>query len=107
MFVVVLIGPLFTTVWEINMSEKPEKIGMISSMCNFLEIWTIEDFRNAVLVWALGQERPDSVLTEKETGTTFVLEEGMAAHSGILVWRIPKDTGAWWAIVHGVAKSQT
>ena len=22
-------------------------------------------------------------------------------------WRIPKDKGAWWAIVHGVAKSRT
>ena len=22
-------------------------------------------------------------------------------------WGIPKDRGAWWAIVHGVAKSQT
>ena len=103
-----LIGPLVTAVWEINMSEKPEKIGMISSMCNFfLKIWTIENFRNAVLVWVLGHELPDSMLTEKETGTTFVLEEGMATHSSILVWRIPKGIGAWWAIVHGVAKSQT
>ena len=34
------------------------------------------------------------------------LEEGMAAPSGILAWRIPMDRGAWWAIVHGVAKSQ-
>ena len=35
------------------------------------------------------------------------LEEGMATRSGILVWRIPMDRGAWWATVHGVAKSQT
>ena len=35
------------------------------------------------------------------------LEEGMATHSSILAWRIPMDRGAWWAIVHGVAKSQT
>ena len=35
------------------------------------------------------------------------LEEGMAAHSSILAWRIPMDRGAWWAIVHEVAKSQT
>ena len=33
------------------------------------------------------------------------LEEGMAAHSSILAWRIPMDRGAWWATVHGVAKS--
>jgi len=33
-------------------------------------------------------------------------EEGMATHSSILAWRIPMDRGAWWATVHGVAKSQ-
>ena len=32
---------------------------------------------------------------------------GMATHSSILAWRIPMDRGAWWATVHGVAKSQT
>ena len=30
------------------------------------------------------------------------LEEGIATHSNILVWRIPMDRGAWWAAVHGV-----
>ena len=35
------------------------------------------------------------------------LEEGMATHSSILVWKIPMDRGAWWATVHGAAKSQT
>ena len=34
------------------------------------------------------------------------LEEGMAAHSNILAWRIPMDRGAWWATVHGDVKSQ-
>ena len=29
------------------------------------------------------------------------LEEGMATHSSILAWRIPKDRGAWRATVHG------
>ena len=33
------------------------------------------------------------------------MEEGMATHSSILAWRIPMDRGAWWATVHGVAKS--
>ena len=45
------------------------------------------------LVRFLGQEDP--------------LEEGMATHSSILVWRIPMDRGAWWAAAHGVPKSQT
>ena len=35
------------------------------------------------------------------------LEEAMATHSSILAWRIPMDRGAWWAAVHGLAKSQT
>ena len=38
-------------------------------------------------VWSLGREDP--------------LEEDMAAHSSILA----TDGGAWWAAVHGVAKS--
>ena len=44
-------------------------------------------------VRSLGQEDP--------------LEEGMATHSNILAWRIPMDTGAWRATVHGVAESWT
>ena len=28
------------------------------------------------------------------------LEEGMATHSSILAWRIPKDHVAWWATVY-------
>ena len=35
------------------------------------------------------------------------LEKEMATHSSILAWRIPMDGGAWWATVHGVAKSWT
>ena len=31
----------------------------------------------------------------------------MASHSSVLAWRVPIDRGAWWATVHGVAKSQT
>ena len=44
-------------------------------------------------VWSLDWEDP--------------LEEGMATRSSILAWRIPMDTGAWWAIVHRVSKSWT
>ena len=35
------------------------------------------------------------------------LEKGMATHSNILAWRMPRDRGAWWAAVHRVTKSQT
>ena len=35
------------------------------------------------------------------------LEKGVATHSCILAWRIPKDRGGWRATVHGVTKSWT
>ena len=35
------------------------------------------------------------------------LEENMATHSSILVWKIPMDKGAWPATVHRVGKSWT
>ena len=35
------------------------------------------------------------------------LEEEMAIHFSILAWRIHMDRGAWWATVHGIAKSWT
>ena len=44
-------------------------------------------------VGTLGQEDP--------------LEKEMAIHSSILAWENPMDRGAWWATVHGAAKSQT
>ena len=40
-------------------------------------------------------------------GTEGRLEEGMATHSSISCLENPLDRGAWWATVHGVAKSQT
>ena len=33
------------------------------------------------------------------------LEMGTATHSSILAWKYPLERGAWWATVHGVAKS--
>ena len=35
------------------------------------------------------------------------LEESMATYSSILAWRMPMDREAWWATVHGVARSRT
>ena len=35
------------------------------------------------------------------------LEECMATHFSILVYRILMDKGAWWATVHRVTKSRT
>ena len=41
----------------------------------------------------------------RSVGQEGPLEEEIATHSSILAWRIPMDRGAWWASVHGVAKS--
>ena len=35
------------------------------------------------------------------------LEDGMATHFSILVWKITMDRGAWRATVHGVTKNRT
>ena len=35
------------------------------------------------------------------------LEEEIATHSTILVWKTPMDRGAWQATVHGVSKCWT
>ena len=43
----------------------------------------------------------------RSLGWEDLLEEGMSTHFSILAWRIPMDRGAWWATVHGVAKSRT
>ena len=56
---------------------------MVKNMPAMWEIW----------VQSLGWEDP--------------LEEGIATHSTILAWKIPTESGAWRATVHGVAKSQT
>ena len=40
--------------------------------------------------------------------TKIPLEKEIASHSSTLAWKIPgRDGGAWWATVHGVAKSWT
>ena len=35
------------------------------------------------------------------------LEKGMAMHSSLLAWRIPRDRGAWRTPVQGISKSWT
>ena len=69
--------------------------------------WTCVGFPMAQWVKSLPamqetQETRVLSLSEKDP-----LEEEMATHCSILAWRNPMDRGAWWATVHGVAKSQT
>ena len=40
-------------------------------------------------------------------GQEDLLEKEMATHSSIVAWEIPWTMAAWWAIVHGVVKTQT
>ena len=40
----------------------------------------------------------------RSLGLEDPLEKGVATHSSILAWRIPKDRGACQATVHGVAE---
>ena len=62
-----------------------ERVSLVAQMVKFLpamlETW----------VRSLGWEDP--------------LEEGMATHSSMLAWKIPMDSAAWWATVHGVSES--
>ena len=49
----------------------------------------------------------DSSCNWGDLGWEDPLEEGMAAHSSILPWRIPIDRETWQAAVKGVTKSWT
>ena len=56
-----------------------------------------------------GSVGKESACNAEDRGSTPRLggqEDGMATHSSILTWRIPMDSGAWWAAVYGVAQSR-
>ena len=40
----------------------------------------------------------------RSLGHEYRLEQEMATHSSILVWKNPMDRGAWQAAIHGVRK---
>ena len=54
-----------------------------------------------------GKESACNVFWVQSLGWEDPLEEGMAAHSSVLAWRIPMDRGAWRATVRRVTESQT
>ena len=47
-----------------------------------------------------GSDGKEFACSAKDLGSMLswegLLEDGMATHSSILVWRIPMDRGAWW-----------
>ena len=65
-------------------------------------------FIRASLVAQLAKNLPAMQETwVRSLGWEDPLEEGMATHSSIPAWRIPRDRGAWRTTVHAVAKSRT
>ena len=61
---------------------------------------------------SLAAQRLKNLLETQETwvqslGEEDLLEEVMAIHSSILVWKNPMDRGVWQATVHEVAKTWT
>ena len=54
-----------------------------------------------------GSYGKESACNAGDLGWEDPLEEGMATHSSVLAWKIPMDRGAWWATIHGAAKSWT
>ena len=50
---------------------------------------------------------PADTADTRDLGWVDPLENKRATHSNILTWRNPIDRGAWQAVVHGIAKSQT
>ena len=77
------------------LNESESEYIYIISLMTFLAAQTVKNPPAMQETWvgSLGWEDP----LEKETAT----------HSSILAWRIPMDREAWWAVVHGVAKSWT
>ena len=61
-----------------------------------------------MLVFPSGLDSKESACNAGHLGLTpglgRSLEEGMAIHSSILAWGIPKDRGSWWATIHRVTK---
>ena len=49
----------------------------------------------------------ESDMTERLHFHFHALEKEMATHSSVLAWENPRDGGAWWAAVYGVAQSRT
>ena len=70
--------------------------------------WVAKTFsRASFLVAQMVKNLPAMQETQvRSMGQEDPLQKAMASHSRILAWEIP-DKGVWWAVVHGVAKSQT
>ena len=77
-------------------------------MMGFLLFVGPRDGRGASLVAQRLKRLPAMQETQVQSlGWEDPLEKEMATHSSILGLENPMDREAWWATVHGVAKSRT
>ena len=58
-------------------------------------------------IFQIGSDVKESAYNAGDLGLEDPLEKALATHSSILAWRDSMDRGAWWATVHGAAKSET
>ena len=64
----------------------------------------LQDFWVSLLAQTVKNPPAMQEIWVRSLGWEDPLEEGMAAHSSILAWRIPMDRGAWRATVHGLQR---
>ena len=95
-------------------SDKNALVCLVYSLVNSIRegIWKLSLFPKHMVLLSLVAQMIKNPPAVRETwvpslGREDPLEEDMATHSSILAWRVPTDRGAWWATVHGVAKSWT
>ena len=88
---------------------KEAQPSLIIQGCNFsLSLFFLFELRFswASLVAQLVKNLPAVQETQvRSLGWEDPMEKEMATHSSILAWKNLMDRGAWWAAVHGVAKS--
>ena len=86
---------------------EPELI-QVSWLLSLISLFLIIHIFWASLIAQMVKNQPEMRETWVQSqGWEDPLEDGITTHSSILAWRIPMDRRAWWAIVHGVAKSRT
>ena len=84
-----------------------------SSLCDTKGLCYLSVFYIVVCIWGFsgGSDGKEFACQEGNPGLIPGLGRcpggGHGNHSSILAWRLLMDRGAWWATVHGVAKSRT
>ena len=112
--------------WEIPWAEEPGRLQSLESQKSRIQLyrlnniniseWLSRYYDTPTLLWTsqvmLVVKNAPANGGDVETWVWSLcwedpLEEGMATHSSILAWRIPRNRGAWRATVFRVKKSQT